>query len=67
MAIHDVKFTVPERPLGKADITFNVFQNSKKIGTFKVSKGAVVWIPCYGKKTEYKKNWNEMSRYFEGR
>jgi hypothetical protein len=64
MGKHEVKFVVPERPLGKADIEFNVSKNTRKLGTLKVSKGAVVWIPTYKKKIEYKLNWTEVAQLF---
>ena len=49
MAIHDVTFSVPSRPLGKTDIAFEVVANSEKLGTLRVSKGSLVWYPKNGK------------------
>jgi hypothetical protein len=43
--MHDVKFKIPERDLGRADVEFNVTNGGSKIGTLKVSKGAVEWVP----------------------
>lgn len=45
MATHDVKFKVPERSLGKADVRFAVWRNGEKFGTLTVSNGSVVWFP----------------------
>jgi hypothetical protein len=45
MAIHDVSFRVPTSDLGKADIEFDVFQDGRKFGTLKISKGSIVWFP----------------------
>lgn len=42
---HEVKFSIPERELGRADIEFSVKRNATKLGTLKVSKGSVVWVP----------------------
>lgn len=41
---HEVKVSMPDRDLGKADIEFSVKKNGKKFGTLKVSKGSVVWV-----------------------
>lgn len=53
---HSVRFSIPERELGNANIEFDVKKNGKKFGTLKISKGSVVWVPednSYG----YKLNW----------
>lgn len=42
---HDVKFTIPERTLGKADVEFKVKKDKAALGTLKVSSGTVVWTP----------------------
>lgn len=42
---HNVRFTVPERPLGKVDIEFDVKRDGAMLGTLKVSKGSVEWRP----------------------
>jgi hypothetical protein len=56
MAQHQVKFSVPERPLGKADVEFDIKRDSEALGRLKVSNGTIVWVPrnmTYG----YKLNW----------
>jgi hypothetical protein len=40
-----VKFAVPERELGKEDLEFKVRRDKKVIGTLKVSKGGLEWVP----------------------
>lgn len=45
MAKHDVKFIIPQRQLGKADITFEVKREDEKFGDLKVSNGSAVWFP----------------------
>lgn len=61
---HDVDFSVPRRPLGKADVQFRVKSNGKVIGTLTVSKGSLVWFPSYTS-YGYKMGWkrfDEMMR-----
>lgn len=56
---HEVKFSLPERELGKADIEFSVKRGGQKFGTLKVSKGSLVWVPkdnTYG----FKVGWSEF-------
>jgi hypothetical protein len=57
--MHDVRFSIPERELGKADIEFKVKKASKTFGTLRISKGSMVWFPkdtSYG----YKIGWNDF-------
>lgn len=42
---HEVEFTVPTRPLGRADLEFAVNKNGKLLGTLTVSNGSLVWFP----------------------
>lgn len=56
--MHDVKFSIPERELGKADIEFKIRKGGKLFGTLRVSKGSIVWLPkdtTYGRKIGWKK------------
>ncbi|HPC61672.1 MAG TPA: hypothetical protein PKX23_13500 [Verrucomicrobiota bacterium] len=56
---HSVTFTLPERDLGKADVEFRVKYDGSVLGTLKVSKGTVVWVPkdhTYG----YKIGWRDF-------
>lgn len=61
---HDVRFSVPERPVANADIEFKVYNDDGKFGTLRVSKGAVVWFPQDGK-IGRKLNWGQIDRLFE--
>jgi hypothetical protein len=56
---HSVKFTIPERELGKADIEFSVKKHGSKFGTLKVSKGAIVWTPA-NKQYGFKIGWTKF-------
>lgn len=42
MAQHKVDFTIPERPLGKADVEFRVKLDGESLGRLKVSDGTIV-------------------------
>jgi len=64
MAFHSVNFTVPERPLGNADIEFSVRRDRAKFGKLRISKGAVVWIPA-NKRYGYKLGWRRLAALLE--
>ena len=61
---HDVKFSVPERPLANKDIAFDVRTNGKATGSLKVSKGGVVWRPRDAK-YGYKLSWGKLAELAE--
>ncbi len=61
MARHDVRFTIPERRLGNADIEFTVYSDNERLGMLKLSKGAVVWSPA-NKKRGYVLGWDAFDR-----
>lgn len=63
---HDVRFTIPERKLGKSDIIFIVQRDEARLGKLLVSKGAVEWTPGHKRHT-YQIDWarfDEMMRTF---
>lgn len=42
---HKVTFRIPERELGREDVEFEISHAGSKVGTLKVSKGTMVWVP----------------------
>jgi hypothetical protein len=45
MAIHDVSFDIPRRPLGKSDLNFFVRADGEILGKLSISNGSIVWFP----------------------
>jgi len=63
MAKHEVSFSIPDRPLGRADAQFLVKRDGQVHGTLAVSNGSVVWFPkgtSYGLKVNWAKFENMM-------
>jgi hypothetical protein len=61
---YNVKFTVPSRDLGHADIKFDVNSRNGKLGTAKISKDSLVWVPkdhTYG----YKLAWSDFAELMQ--
>lgn len=53
---HRVRFSVPTRDLGRADLVFEVRQDEQLVGTLAVSNGSLVWFPrdtTYGHKMDW--------------
>lgn len=54
--MHEVRFSLPERELGKSDIEFKIKKDGRAFGTLRVSKGSIVWFPkdtSYGHKISW--------------
>jgi hypothetical protein len=66
MAQHEVKFTVPERPLGKADVEFSIKRDGEALGRLKVSNGTIVWVPK-NKKYGFKLGWVKFDELMQQR
>ena len=55
---HRVRFSIPERELGTADATFKIERNGAMLGTLKISRGTIVWVPS-GNSYGHKMSWNK--------
>ncbi len=65
MAKHEVKFVVPERPLGRADVEFAVKKDGIGVGRLKVSNGNIVWVPK-GNTYGYRMSWDTFDSLMQG-
>lgn len=61
MAMHQVNFNVPDRPLAHADVIFTITRNREKFGELRVSKGGVAWFPA-NKVKGFPINWTQLDR-----
>ena len=66
---NQVKFRIPEREIGKADIDVKVWQEESKgkkptlLGTLKISKGDLEWAVPHAKGSKasnYKVKWEDV-------
>ena len=46
MPSHNVRFTLPERELGKVDARFDIYEDGKKLGQITISKGNLEYFPA---------------------
>ncbi len=56
---HEVQFTIPTRELGRSDVEFAVTKDGELLGTLKVSKGSLVWLPKHTREG-HKATWAEF-------
>lgn len=62
MATHKVVMSLPPREIKRADASFAVKRDGKKLGTLEISNGSIVWYPAgatYGRKLGWQK-FNQM-------
>ena len=46
MSTHDIQMVMPEKVVLNKDVVFDVYSDSNKLGTLKISKGSVEWAPA---------------------
>lgn len=64
MPQHRADFQVPNRPLGKSDIVFRVYEDDELYGTLKVSFGALDWIPANAPHSmPYRITWDRFDAF----
>jgi hypothetical protein len=61
MAKHDVYATLPNALMGKEDAFFHIYQDSEKLGSITISKGAIEWYSRNAKKP-YKFTWSQFDK-----
>ena len=61
MASHNVKFTLPERELGKVDARFSIYEDGKKLGEITISRGAIEYYSANAQKP-VKMSWSKFDR-----
>lgn len=64
MAQHEVKFSVPKRPLAHKDIEFEITADGEKFGELRVSKGCILWVPR-DHELGYRLNWKKLAELAE--
>lgn len=59
---YEVTFSVPQRPLGNSDITFEIRDTrDRKVGTLKLSRGALEWN-TFNSDLVYKRTWHAFDK-----
>ena len=61
MPSHNVKFTLPERELGKVDARFFIYEDGKKLGEITISRGAIEYYPANAQ-TPVTMGWEKFDR-----
>lgn len=61
MPTHNVKFSLPERELGKVDARFSIYEDGKKLGEITISRGAIEYYPT-NDKNPIKMSWEQFDR-----
>lgn len=64
MAKHDISFTLPRKTIKNADAEFAVRSDGKKLGTLKVSRGTVEWLPT-NYQNGFHLTWEQFDRLMQ--
>jgi hypothetical protein len=63
---HKITMRQPKDSVVNRDVEFLVYKNNKKLGTLKVSKGSIDWIPSNGTVARYL-SWSDFALIMESR
>ncbi len=64
MATHEINMTIPPKMVINKDAEFEIFSDESKLGTLKISKGTVEWLPAnyqYG----YHCSWEDFDEIMQ--
>ena len=64
MAIHNVKFNLPERALGNEDARFYIYRNKEKLGEIRISKGSFDYYPS-NKQKPIRVRWYQFDQLLQ--
>jgi hypothetical protein len=63
---YKVTFKAPERELGREDLEFVIKRDGRKIGTLKVSKGPLEWVPAdHAPNNPHTIGWPEFDEFMK--
>jgi len=66
MATHRVQMNIPRGiPVVNTDVDFTIKSNGTKLGTLKVSKGAVEWLPANNSIHSFTMTWEQFAQTME--
>ena len=60
MPKHKVKMTMTVPEMSKVDSEFIIYKDNKKLGTLKISKGGIEYVPSGNSINSHKKTWSEF-------
>jgi hypothetical protein len=63
---HKISMRQPKDSVINRDVEFLVYRDGKKLGTLKISRGSLDWIPSNGTVTRYL-SWSDFALIMESR
>ena len=61
MATHEINMTIPPEIVLNKDVEFAISSDGSKIGTLKISRGTVEWLPA-NHKYGYHVSWEDFDK-----
>lgn len=63
---HTVTMKQPRDKVVNSDVEFIIKRDKSKIGTLKISKGNLVWVPSGNHVNTYRIPWRKVAQLLEG-
>lgn len=61
MPSHDISISIPAKPIKNVDVTIVIKSGSRKLGTLRVSKGSLDWVPG-GASKAHRISWEDAAK-----
>jgi hypothetical protein len=63
---HKVSMRQPKDSVVNRDVEFMIYKNNRKLGTLKISRGSIDWIPSNGTVARYL-SWSDFALIMESK
>jgi hypothetical protein len=60
MPQHEIEMSLPAQTVNNTDVEVSVWSDGNKLGSLKISKGTIDWMPSPNSKTHFKMSWERF-------
>ena len=65
MPRHDIAMHLPKQGIKNLDVEIAVRSDDELLGTLKISKGSIDWLPAHATVYEYRMGWEKFDALME--
>ncbi len=62
---HEVRMDISNAFVSKTDVTFDIHEDSTKLGTLLISRGNIEWVPAGNSVNKRRLSWSKFAELME--